>query len=89
MLGPLERPPVAAAEQEAIDSLRRGVYAREEIGKGSPISRDQVFFAMPYVDGQLETGRWKEGMVATEDVAANGPLLDSMTCWSPRTKTSR
>jgi len=75
MLGPLERPPVATAEQEAIDSLRRGVYAREAIGKGSPISRDQVFFAMPYTDGQLETGLWKDGMVATEDFAANGPLL--------------
>ena len=75
MLGPLERPPVPAVEREAIDSLRRGVYAGEAIGKGSPISRDQVFFAMPYIDGQLESGRWKDGMVATEDFAANGPLL--------------
>jgi sialic acid synthase SpsE/D-lyxose ketol-isomerase len=75
MLGPLARPPVPAAEQEAIDSLRRGVYAREAIGTGSPISREQVFFAMPYVEGQLETGLWKDGLVATEDFPANGPLV--------------
>jgi len=72
LLGPSERPPVAAAEQEAIDSLRRGVYASEAIPKGAQVTSDQVFFAMPYNDGQLESGRWKEGCVATEDIATNG-----------------
>jgi len=75
LLGPQERPPVPSAEREAIDSLRRGVYAREAISRGSPITRDQVFFAMPYIEGQLETGLWKDGMVAGEDFAPNGPLV--------------
>jgi sialic acid synthase SpsE/mannose-6-phosphate isomerase-like protein (cupin superfamily) len=75
LLGPQERPPVASAEREAIDSLRRGVYAREAIRAGSPITREQVFFAMPYIDGQLETGLWKDGMVASSDFAPNAPLV--------------
>jgi len=72
MLGPVERPAVSAAEQDAIDSLRRGTYAARPIRKGSAIARDQVFFAMPYHEGQLESGRWKEGIVAGADIPVNG-----------------
>jgi N-acetylneuraminate synthase len=75
MLGPVERPPASAAEQDAIDSLRRGVYARRPIRKGAVIASDQVFFAMPYNEGQLESGRWKDGIVAREDIPVNGLLL--------------
>jgi N-acetylneuraminate synthase len=74
MLGPVERPPVSAAEQDAIDGLRRGVYAGRPIRKGAVIEQDQVYFAMPYNEGQLESGRWKEGIVANADIPANGVL---------------
>jgi len=74
MLGPVKRPPVSAAEQAAIDGLRRGVYARRPIRKGTEITRDQVFFAMPYHDGQLESGLWKEGITANADIPRNGVL---------------
>jgi N-acetylneuraminate synthase len=80
LLGPVERPPVSAAEQDAIDSLRRGVYARRPLRKGAAIGRDQVFFAMPYPEGQLESGCWKEGIVTDEDIPANGALpLDGIS----------
>jgi N-acetylneuraminate synthase len=80
MLGSVERPPVSAAEKAAIDGLRRGVYARRPIRKGTTIERDQVFFAMPYHEGQLESGLWKEGIVAKADIPANGTLaLDEIT----------
>ncbi|MFQ5416353.1 MAG: D-lyxose/D-mannose family sugar isomerase [Myxococcota bacterium] len=72
MLGPVERPPVAAAEQAAIDSLRRGVYAKQAIRKGSVIKPNQVFFAMPYNDGQLESGLFRDGIRVTENIAPNG-----------------
>ena len=80
MLGPVTRPPVSAAEQEAIDSLRRGVYARQPISKGTVIADDQVYFAMPYHEGQLESGRWKTGTIADAKIPANGMLaLDAIT----------
>ena len=74
MLGPVKRPPVSAAEQAAIDSLRRGAYAKRAIRKGTEITRDQVFFAMPYNEGQLESGLWKQGIKASEDIPANAVL---------------
>jgi sialic acid synthase SpsE/mannose-6-phosphate isomerase-like protein (cupin superfamily) len=74
MLGPVKRPPVSAAEQAAIDGLRRGVYAKRPIRKGTEIARDQVFFAMPYHEGQLESGSWKRGITANTDIPQNGLL---------------
>jgi sialic acid synthase SpsE/quercetin dioxygenase-like cupin family protein len=56
------------AEIASIDSLRRGVYAKKPIKRGEVISRDQVYFAMPYEDGQVESSHWKEGIVAKIDV---------------------
>lgn len=66
---------ICAEEVESLDSLRRGVYARGPIKKGQTIEREQVYFAMPYVDGQVPSGSWKAGIVATADIAADGPVL--------------
>ena len=66
----------AIEEKEIADlrSLMRGVWAKEEIAKGTAIRRDQVFFAMPLQEGQLVSGRWEEGMIADRDYAPNEGL---------------
>lgn len=75
LCGETLRPPVTKEEQSSIDGLRRGVYARRAIRKGNQITRDQVFFAMPYLEGQLESSAWKPGIHAETDVAVEGLLL--------------
>lgn len=70
---------VAPIEQESIDALRRGVYAKSPIKKGAGIERDQVYFAMPYTAGQLESGAWRDGVVATVDVKPDAPLMAAGT----------
>jgi len=77
MLGPLERPPVSAAEQAAIDGLRRGVYAKETLAPGTELTRDQVFFAMPYNDGQLESGRFTSGIEVRQEIPAGGVIAET------------
>ena len=72
LCGAAERPDVVDSEREAIEGLRRGVYAAKPIRKGQTIERAQVYFAMPYVEGQLPSGEWKEGIVAGEDVKTDG-----------------
>jgi sialic acid synthase SpsE/D-lyxose ketol-isomerase len=66
---------VSSVEQESLNSLRRGVYVLKPIKKGQPIKRDQVYFAMPYVEGQLDSGNWKPGIVAQADVKLDSPIL--------------
>lgn len=67
--------PVVPQEREAMDGLRRGVYAKRPIKAGSTVGRDQVYFAMPYVEGQLPSGSWQEGAVAKAEVKPDAPLL--------------
>ena len=75
LCGPQERPSASAAEQTAIDGLKRGVYAKRKIRKGSLIEPDQVFFAIPYVDGQLDSGHFKPGIISQADIAVNSPVF--------------
>jgi N-acetylneuraminate synthase len=77
LCGSKERPPVSQEERATLDELRRGVYAREPIARGSRIEREQVYFAMPYLEGQLESGSWKPGSVALAEVEPHRPLLKS------------
>jgi len=66
---------VSSVEQESLDSLRRGVFGLKPIKKGQLLERDQVYFAMPFVDGQLDSGNWKPGIVAQADFKLNSPIL--------------
>lgn len=66
---------IIGVEQESLDSLRRGVYARKPIKKGQPITREHVYFAMPYMEGQLDSGNWKAGIVAEGDIKTDAPVL--------------
>jgi len=76
LCGPNQRQPASEAEQNAIDGLKRGVYAKSKIRKGSVIESDQVYFAIPYIDGQLDSGKFKPGIVSGSDVAANKPIFE-------------
>jgi len=66
---------IETVEIESLDSLKRGVFARSSIKKGDLLFRDSVYFAMPYVDGQLDSGGWKEGIVASEDIGVDAPVF--------------
>lgn len=74
LCGSMERQ-IDAAEIASLDSLRRGVFVKKPIKKGQPITRDRVYFAMPYQDGQLDSGHWRDGIVAEADVKSDGPLM--------------
>lgn len=73
LCGIIERQ-VSNNEQESLDSLRRGVYALKPIKKGQLLEREHVFFAMPYMEGQLDSGNWKSGILAQADVKPHAPL---------------
>lgn len=55
---------ISEAELADLYSLMRGVYAKKEIRAGNVINREDIFFAMPLLRGQMVSGRWKENRVA-------------------------
>lgn len=65
-------------EVSSIDTLRRGIFAKKRIKKGEPITRDQTFFAMPFQLGQVESGHWRDGIIAQADIEVNQPLLTKL-----------
>jgi sialic acid synthase SpsE/quercetin dioxygenase-like cupin family protein len=79
LCGSVARPPATQVETEALLSLRRGVYAAKSLKSGSTLTREDVYFAMPALDGQLTSGDWKQSVVLSADTEKNGPLnLDQL-----------
>ena len=69
------RPESAEIERASLDTLRRGVFAKKAIKKGTVIDREQVFFAMPYEEGQLDSSQWRDGIVVKQDVKVNATVM--------------
>jgi len=44
---------VSSKERKYLDELVRGVYAKNDLEKGTAISQDDIFLAIPLQDGQL------------------------------------
>lgn len=68
---------ISQAELDSLHSLERGVWAARAIKAGTPITREDVFFAMPLQDKQMTSGQFKEGMIASVDYAVNAPVTET------------
>ena len=66
-----------AEEIKTLNELSRGTYCVNPIRKGARITRQDVFFAMPCVDGQISSGQFSQDTVATRDYAINDAITDS------------
>jgi N-acetylneuraminate synthase len=69
--GAERRPPAGHQEEESLQSLKRGVYTKEDIGKESPLNRSVVFFAVPLQKNQLESGDWKDYFISDRNYKKN------------------
>lgn len=67
------RPKSKDIEIDAIKTLQRGVYAKEDIPAGTVLTRELVYFAMPIEEGQISSGQLKEGIVVKSDILENAP----------------
>ena len=67
---------VSQAEVDSLQSLMRGVYAKKEIKEGTPISEEDVYYAMPCQDKQLSSGDFKEDMIATRNYKINEKIVE-------------
>lgn len=67
---------VTPDEIKSLESLSRGVWAKNKIKKGNYIKKEDVFFSMPYLDGQLKSGELKTGIVASQDYTPLAPIME-------------
>lgn len=67
---------ISQKELDSLQSLMRGVYVKRDIKEGEKIYREDVYFAMPMQEGQMTSGDFYEGVVATKAYEANAPLKE-------------
>ena len=65
------RPTSKEIETDSLLSLKRGVYAKKDIKKGSQISSDMVYFAMPIENYQLSSGELIDGIKTKSNLKAH------------------
>ncbi len=67
---------ISQEELDSLTSLKRGVFVKHDVKAGQELTREDVFFAMPCTDGQLTSGEFTEGMVATKDYKVNEAMFE-------------
>lgn len=67
---------ISQEELDSLASLMRGVYVKRDIGQGEPIKREDVYFAMPIQEGQMDSGSFEENLVASKAYRANDCLME-------------
>ncbi len=75
MAGSYDRKTALDEEAEALRSLQRGVFAKRSLKTGDLLEREDVFFAMPVQEGQVNSGQFRGGIVLTQDVGLGEALM--------------
>ena len=67
------RLPINPKEAQSLQSLRRGVFAKDNLKKGDFLTNDNVFFAFPPEDGQYTANDWSKyySYQAKKDISIN------------------
>lgn len=68
---------VSNEELQSMNELARGCYASTAIKAGQPIKRADVFFAMPCAAGQMTSGMFQEGIIASRNYAAKEGIFET------------
>ena len=74
LLGGNYRKPSSPTETNALNALKRGVYAKHDIPPNHPITSNDVYFCMPLQPNQLSTDNWQNNLKSNTLILANKPV---------------
>jgi sialic acid synthase SpsE/uncharacterized cupin superfamily protein len=77
LAGSYDRQKSLEEEALALRSLQRGVFAKRQLKSGGLLEREDVFFAVPSEEGQVDSGRFGGGIILTKDIESDAPLMES------------
>ena len=72
--GGSQRRQVPEGERRYLDALVRGVYAKRDLAAGEVLTRDDVYFSVPLLKGQISTREFMGGEKLTAPLGVNEPL---------------
>jgi sialic acid synthase SpsE len=65
---------VPEGERRYLDALVRGVYAKRDLAVGETLSREDVYFSVPLLKGQISTREFEGGEQVTKPISAHGAI---------------
>jgi sialic acid synthase SpsE/D-lyxose ketol-isomerase len=71
MEGGMHRGPAHPNETASLCSLKRGAFARKAILIGQDLTLDNIYFAMPLAEGNLDASAWHKGLKANRNYSEN------------------
>jgi len=72
--GAAARRNVPEGERRYLDALVRGVYVKRDVTVGEVLTRDDVYFSVPLLKGQISTREFVGGEKVTRAIAAHGAV---------------
>ena len=72
--GAAARRNVPEGERRYLDALVRGVYVKRDVAVGEVLTRDDVYFSVPLLKGQISTREFVGGEMVTRTIAAHGAV---------------
>lgn len=75
--GSINKKFISNEELQSMNELARGCYAAKGIKSGETIKRSDVFFAMPCANGQMTSGQFRDGIIASRDYALNEGIFET------------
>jgi sialic acid synthase SpsE/mannose-6-phosphate isomerase-like protein (cupin superfamily) len=67
---------ITQVEIDSLNSLRRGVFARDDLSEGRQLEPGDVVFAFPGQPGQTTTSEWMDGLATSRAYRAGEPLRE-------------
>jgi len=68
--------PITSIEKESLDGLQRGIYVKTDVKKGELLKLEDIYFAMPFVEGQLPSELWQEnGILIKRSINKDAPIF--------------
>lgn len=64
-------------ELNALKALKRGVYLNKNVKIGEILTNEDVYYAMPLIEGQLTAGEFKNGTTCRASIKTDEPLMRS------------
>lgn len=80
---------ISQDEIDSLLSLSRGVFAKHPIAEGDVINREDVYFAMPCLEGQMKSGEFNEGAIASKVYNTNDALYEKKAFRNPTVQMAR
>ena len=73
--------PFTDIEKKSLEGLQRGVFAKKELEEDALLTTNDVYFAMPFVPGQISSESWVDGgIVVNKSFKINEPIFpDNIT----------